>query len=114
MIEGKRRHARCQSAMAQPGTSLGAVSFELSDRNANRHASAAAVAVWSVGENAAAPEPHFDQFAINISVDQMRWRSDLRARLPMFEIAARIRRRRVKLQRREGQLLEVGHVSEAK
>ena len=97
--------------MPEPGTSLRAIRFELGDWDAYRHARTATVAIRTVGEDSAAAESHLDQLAIHIGVDQMRGCSNLRSRLAMFKIAAGIRRCCVKLQRRKGQLLEIGHVS---
>ncbi len=111
MIERQRRDARRQRAVPQPCAPLCTVRFELGDRNSHRNARTATVAIGPVGKDSATAKSHFDQLAVHVSVDQVRGRGDLRARLPMLEIAARIRRGCVKLQRRKRQLLEIGHVS---
>src|SRR5687768_4129004 len=97
--------------MAQPCAALRTISFELCHRHAYRHTCATAVTVRAIGKDSAAAKPHLDQLAIHVGIDQMRGCGDLRPRLTMLEIAARIRRGCVKLQRRKGQLLEIGHVS---
>ena len=57
----------------------------------------AAVAIGAIGENAATAETVLDQLRIDIRIDQMRRRGDLRARLPVFQITAWIRRSGIEL-----------------
>ena len=69
------------------------------------------VAVRPVRERAAATEALPDEFAVDAGVDQVARRRDLRARRAPGKIAARIRRRRIELQRREREVVEPGHAS---
>jgi len=63
----------------------------------------------SIRKDAAAPEPDAYEFAVDVGVDEVSGCGDLRTSESAFKIAAGIGRRRVKLQRRKGQFLEVGH-----
>ena len=69
------------------------------------------VAVRPVGERTAATEALADELAVDAGVDQVARRRDLRARRAPRKIAARIRRRRIELQRREREVVEAGHAS---
>src|SRR5215203_4053186 len=111
MVERQRCDTRRQVPMAQPGAPLSAIGVKLGDRNSNRHARTASIAVGPVRKDSATAKTHLDQLAVDVGVDQVRGRSDLRACLSMVEVTARIRRGCIKLQRRKRQLLEIGHVS---
>jgi len=75
----------------------------------------AAVAVGAVGEHAAAAKALIDQFGIHLIVDQVTGRGHLRACLALRQIAAFVRRRCIKLQGLQGQVVQVrqGAVSKA-
>ena len=95
--------------MGARGAALAARRLEGGDRHAQRQAGAAAVAVGPVGEHAAAPKAVRDQARVGVGVDQVARRRDLRARHAARQVAARVGRRRVELQRRERELFRVGH-----
>ena len=95
----QRRDARDQVAVLLPHAPLRAVRLEALDRHAHRHARAAAVAIRTIGEHARAPEAGLDEFGIDVGVDQVARRGDLRARDPPFQVTARIGRRCIELQR---------------
>src|SRR6202030_2903069 len=68
------------------------------------------VAIWAIGKCAAAPEAKPDQLAVDSAVDQVAGRCDLRSRKPVRQVAARIRRGRIELERGQRQVVEFGHV----
>jgi hypothetical protein len=96
--ELERLRVRSERAVLLPGAALRAVGAELPDRDAHRHAGATGIAVRPVGKDAAAAKARFDQIAVELGVDQMARRRHLRARHAIGQVAARIRRRHVKLQ----------------
>src|SRR6476469_8292109 len=100
-IVGKLATRDGEAPMACAGAPLAAVRHERRDRNAHRYAGAAMIAIRSVRERTAAAEAQPDELAVHACVDQMARGGDLRARSAIRKIAARIRRRRVELQRRE-------------
>ena len=73
---------------------------ELCHRDANGHAGMAPIAIWAVGEPPAPPEPLPDELAIDVRVDQMAWRRDLRPRDLVGQVTARVGSCRIELQRR--------------
>ena len=88
---------------------LGAIRLERRDRNPDRHAGAAVVAIRAVREGAAAPKAQPDELAVDAGVDQVAGRGDLRARRAVGKVAAGIRRRRVELQRSQRKIVELAH-----
>jgi len=96
--ELERLRLRGERAVLLPGAALRAVRGELLDRDAHRHAGAAGVAVRAVREDAAAAEAGLDEIAVELGVDEMARRGDLRARHALGQVAAGIRRRHVELQ----------------
>ena len=110
-VKGQRADVRREIDVSLARTTLGAIGSVLRDRYANRHAGTASVAIRAVGEDSAAAKPHFDQFAVDIGVDQVRRRGHLRTRLSVFEVTAGVGRRCIELQRREREFLEIRHVS---
>ncbi len=72
------------------------------------------IAVGAVGKSAAAAEPDLDQFAVDLAVDGVTRRRDLRARELVGQVAARVGCSRVELQYREGQVVELCHLSGAR
>src|SRR4030095_9583442 len=73
------------------------------------HARPAMIAVGPVGKRPAPPKSHPDQLSVDPGIDEMTGRCHLRARRPIRQIAARIRRSRVELQRSQWQIVELGH-----
>ena len=102
-------HARFERGVALPCASLRAVGAKLGGDDAHRHAGAAAVAVGAIGECAAAAKAGAHQLAVDLRVDGVAGRGDLRARQLVGQVAARVGRRRVELQYRERQVVELGH-----
>src|SRR3989304_4207625 len=95
-----------ESEMAGPCPALAARGAELIDGDAHRHAGAAVVAIGTVGENAAAPEAHAHQVAIELVADQVAGRGDLRACHSAWKVAARIGGSDVELQYRVGKVVQ--------
>ena len=83
---------------------LRAARLEIRGHDARRHARLALIAMGPVGERAAAAKPGAHQFAIDSGIDHMTGCRDLRARQPLRQITARVRRSRVKLQNRQREL----------
>jgi hypothetical protein len=73
------------------------------------HTSLAAIALRAVGKHAAAPKTLRHQLRIRVIANQITRRRHLRTRLPVVQIAARVFRSRVKLQRLRGQVFELRH-----
>ena len=69
--------------------------------DAHRHTGVAAVAIGAVGKAPAPPEAQPDQLAVDLRIDQMAGRGYLRPGDPFRQVAARVRGRRIELQRRE-------------
>jgi hypothetical protein len=88
---------------------LAASGLERGHWHPQRHAGAAAVAVGSVGEHAAATEAVGDQAGIGVGMDQVAGRGHLRPRQAVGQVAAGIRRRRIELQRRQRKFLRIRH-----
>ena len=87
----KQRHLACDEiAMALRGPALAAAGDELSDWQADGNTGLAAIAMGPISENAAAPKTSADQGTVNRIVDQVSRRCDLRTRLPLGQITARI------------------------
>src|SRR5258705_11464008 len=109
--ELERLSVRREAGVLLPRAALRAVGAELPDRDAHRHAGAAAVAVRPVREDAAATEAGLDQVAVQLGVDEVARRRDLRARHPVRQIAARVRRSHVELQYCMRQVVKSRHGS---
>ena len=77
--------------------------------HAQRHASLAAVAVWAVGEEAAASEALTHQVRVGVVMNQMTGRCHLRSGRALGQIAARVGRCCIKLQGLERQILKMCH-----
>ena len=101
--------ARVEVGMAFQRASLRARGPKAVGEDAHRYARAAAVAIRAVRERAAAAEPGPHQLAVHLRVDGMARRSDLRARQLIGQVAARVGRRRIELQYREREIVELGH-----
>jgi hypothetical protein len=65
LLDELERTPRDAGGVGRPGAALAAVGAEVGDRDAHRHAGAAAVAVGAVGEDAAAPEAVADELAVD-------------------------------------------------
>src|ERR1019366_4688536 len=101
---GKRSNPGRQVTMFGRSTALAAIGDKFARFDADRSACLASVAIGTIGENATAAKATLDQFRINVSVDQMRGRGNLRARLKSIQIAAWIWRSGIELQSGEGQI----------
>src|SRR5438105_6608078 len=100
-----------QTAVKSRRPFLASGRLEALDRHPHGDARAAVIAVWAIGECTAATESKTNQFAVDASVDQVAGSRYLRARRPFREIAARIGRRGIKLQRREREVVQLAHDS---
>src|SRR5207248_11087935 len=74
-------------------------------------ASTAVVAVGAISEGAAPAEAESDQVPVDPRIDQVAGCGDLRACRAIRQIAARIGCSRIELQRRQRQVVELGHGS---
>lgn len=83
--------------MLKPGSALAAVGGEGICHDAQRRASLATIAVGAVGKHPTAPEALGYQFGIGSVVDEMAGCCDLRAGLPIGQVAAFVRRSGVEL-----------------
>jgi hypothetical protein len=108
--ETQLEHARVQVVVLLHGAALAAVGLKAVDQHAQRDAGAAAVAVRPVGEHSAAPEAAEHEVRVGVVVDQVAGRGHLRPGLAIGQVAARVGRRRVELQRVKRKILEVRHV----
>ena len=108
-IERQLAPIRRQLRDGRAGTALGAVRPERRHHGTRTGTHARHVAIRPVGEGAAATKAEADELAVDARVDQMAGRRDLRPRRPVGQVAARIRRRRVELQRRQRQVVELAH-----
>ena len=95
--------------MASPRLSLRPVGFELYYGNAHRNARPAVVAIRPIGKRPATAKSQPHQVAVNAAVDQVTRRRDLGSRQPIGQVAARVRRSGIKLQRRQRKIVELGH-----
>ena len=92
------------------GSALTAGGFESIDLNPDGDASTATVAVGSVGEHATSAKAFGNQFRVCIVVNEVAGGRHLGPGLPIGQIAARVGRSCIKLQRLKRQILEMGHV----
>src|SRR6185312_2438166 len=88
-------------SLIPPRPPLAAACPELPYRHAHGHARAAVIAVRAIGEGAAPAKAQANEFAVNAAVDQMTGCCHLRPGGAIGQVAARIWRRRIELQRRE-------------
>ena len=88
---------------------LAAVRQELICNDAQWLAGLAAIAIWAVGEHAAAPESLVHQVRINGILNKVAGGRYLRACHPVWQVAAGVGRRSVVLQRVQGQVIELRH-----
>ena len=91
------------------GSALRAAGFKVIDFDPDRHTGAAPIAIGSVGEHAASAKAFGHQIGVNIIVNKVAGRGHLRPGLPVRQVAARVGRGCIKLQRLKRQILEVGH-----
>src|SRR5690606_13877533 len=76
--EAQAQYLDLQGLMLAPGTSLLSTDLEFLDHHPQRHTGSAAIAMGSVGEQAAAPKTAGDQIGISVGVDQVAGRGNLR------------------------------------
>ena len=97
-LETQLDHARLKIGVASPGAALAAVGRKAGGKHPQWRAGMATIAVWPVGEQTATPKALAHQLRIGGVVDQVAGSGHLRAGLSAAQVAARIRRRRIKLQ----------------
>ena len=95
---------RIQMAVPVPGAALAAIRLEPTGMDPHRRAGLAAIAIRAVSEDAAAAKTVLDQFRVDVGIDQVRRCGHLRARLPLFKIAAWIGRSGIELQGGKGEV----------
>lgn len=98
-----------QVAVAGTGSALASGRPEIFYLHPDRGAGLTSVTVRPIGKDPAAPKAIFHQFRIDVRIDQMRWRSDLRPCLPIVQIAAGIRGRCIELERGKWKLFGMRH-----
>jgi hypothetical protein len=76
--------------MVLGGATLAAVGLQVGHRQAYGDAGVTAVAMRTVGENAAASESRTDQRTVNFGVDEVGRGGDLRSGLMVRQVTARI------------------------
>lgn len=96
--------------MTGPCPPLTSVGLKFIGKHPQGRTGTASVAIGAVGEHATAPEAFVDEFGIGCVVDQMAGCGHLGAGLASRQVAARIGRSSVKLQRLQWEVLEVRHV----
>jgi len=94
--------------MLRPCTALTASGFVRERLDTQGRASSAAIAIRPIGEEAASPEPIFDQVGVNIVVDQMTRRCNLGARRLIRQVAARVGGCGIKLHSLKRQIIGIG------
>src|SRR5450432_539402 len=87
---------------------LAATGYKRVDRDSHGHAFPAMIAIRPIGKGPAAAEAQPHQLPIHPAVDQMARGGNLRARQPVGQVAAGIRRRCVKLQGSQRQVVKLG------
>ena len=95
--------------MACGRSALAPIGGEMIDQDTQGYASLASIAVWPVREYSAATEPLGNQIRIDRALDQMAGGCDLRPRLPIRQVTARVGGRCVKLQRLQRKIVELRH-----
>ena len=103
------QHPCLQVAVPHGRSSLATVCLELVDQHAQRCAGLAAIAVRPVGKHAAAPKPLGDQLRIDVALNEMAGRGDLRPGLPVRQVAAGVRSCRIELQSVQRKVIELRH-----
>jgi hypothetical protein len=74
-------------------------------RDPHRDTGPTAIAIRAIGETPAAAKAPPDKLAINLGIDQMAWRGDLGPGNAFGQVTARIGGRRIKLERREREIV---------
>ena len=95
--------------MCFKGPALTAAGFEAINFDPDGHTGAATIAIGSVSEHAASAKAFGHQIRVDIVVNKMAGRGHLRPGLPVGQVAARVGRGCIKLQRLKRQILEMGH-----
>ena len=109
LAKAQRHHSDHQVAVALPGASLAAVGFKSLGLHTQRDAGLATIAMGAVGKHAAAPKTVGHQFGIGVAMDEVTGRGHLRAGLPVGQVAASVRGRRIKLDSVQRQFFELRH-----
>lgn len=107
--KAKLQHTCMQPAVPLPGSALASVRSEARNRDSQRHAGLAAVAIRPIGEHSAAAKALCDKLRVSVVVNQVAGRCDLRSGLLSREVAARVGRCSVKLQGMQRQVFEMRH-----
>ena len=94
-----------------PGAALATGRYELCRIDPHGRACLAAIAIGPISKNAAAAKTVFNQLGVDVSVNQMGRRGNLRACLTVVKITARVGRSGIKLQSGKRQILEMCHES---
>ena len=103
------QHPGLELAVARSCAPLAAVRLELVDKNPQRGAGLAAIAIGAIREHAAAAKPLGDQIGVKIALDQVAGGGDLRPCLPVRQVTAGVGRCRVKLQGLQRKVVELRH-----
>jgi len=98
-----------QADVAMPGSALCAVGYERCHFDSHRNTGLAGIAVRPIGNRTAPAEATPYQFRIHSWWDQKAGRGNLRACQSIRKVATRIRGCKVKLQRRQRNVMQQGH-----
>ena len=96
--------------MPVPRASLAAIGREFVGLYAHWNARLAAIAVRSIGKDAAAAKTVLNQFGIDIGIDQVGGSGHLRTSLPSVKVTARIGCSSIKLQSGKWQFFKMRHM----
>jgi len=90
-------------------SALRAAGLKIIDFDPDGYTGAATIAIGSVREHPASAKAFGHQIGVNIVVNKVAGCGHLRPGLPIGQVAARVGRGCIKLQRLKRQILEVGH-----
>jgi hypothetical protein len=101
--------AMIEAGVARAGAALRPRGLEFAHHDANRNARVAMIAIRAVGEGATAAKARRYQRAVGVRVDQVARSGHLRTSELPRQVTAGIGRRRIELQVRDRQVVELGH-----
>ena len=100
---------RLQSPVARCSPFLASIRLKFVDENAQRRTRLTTIAIRPIGKHAAAAKTLRDEVRIQIVLNQVAGRGDLRSRLSVRQITAGIRCCRIKLQGLQWKVIELRH-----
>ena len=108
-VEFQVEYPNVEVFVGAPCPALTAIGFEVLHFDTQRLAGVATVAVRAVSEHAAAAKALFHEVRIDLILNQVAGRGDLGSCRTMWQIAALVARRGIKLKSLDREILKMGH-----